>query len=59
MLMLQKVPAGEHMIVDLAGITNPDTRKPTGKIVISTYGTDRKSLIDTGFNQSATMTSPG
>jgi len=59
MLMLQRVPAGEHMIVDLAGITNPNTRRPTGQIVVSTFGTDGVSLIDTGFNQSATMTSPG
>jgi hypothetical protein len=48
--MLSRVPAGEHMIVDLAGITNPGTRKPTGKIVVSTLGEDRVSIIDTGFN---------
>jgi hypothetical protein len=60
MLMLQRIPAGEHMIVDLAGVTNPDSRQLTGKIVISTYGPDKElSIIDTGFNQAATMTSPG
>ena len=53
------VPAGENITINLVGITNPRTTKPTGVFRITTYDTDKESEIDVGYDINTFMQMAG
>jgi len=54
-----ELAAGQEIKIDLTGIENPRTTKPTGTFKITTYDTDKTSEIDIGYDQNTAMTIPG
>jgi len=57
-LVPQTIPAGDETIIEIMGVQNPRTFKPTGVFTITTYA-DKISVIDEGFNVGTKMTIPG
>jgi hypothetical protein len=53
------VPAGENITINIVGITNPRTTKPTGTFSITTYDTDKTSEIDVGYDINTFMAMAG
>jgi len=54
-----EITAGQVIKIDLTGIENPRTTKPTGTFQVTTYDTDKTSEIDIGYDQNTAMTIPG
>jgi hypothetical protein len=61
--IIYKVPdeilPGENITINLVGITNPRTTKPTGTFRITTYDTDKESEIDVGYDINTFMEKAG
>jgi hypothetical protein len=59
LLIADGLSKGEEYTFQIGGALNPRSFQPTGKFNITTVDTDAVTLIDDGFDQSATMTISG
>lgn len=54
-LINEDLPANKEITIDIVGIDNPRTTKPTGVFHVTTYNQDKVSKIDEGYDSNTQM----